>query len=347
MRTSFSISTFRLPAQRAGAGFFVATGALASLLIAITVGINWWIDPFDKLGRNWIGFYASKEREAKISWLGARSYEGVLLGSSKAAYIDPLDLDRPGLFNASFPLAVPEEMLELVRGYVAPGQVVLIGLDLYMFNEREFPWQPSGLIDTRSPLDLLRYLLSGRVLIYSLRDLGSHFAGGLPRLAAAGNVIATPRRQRHEAMAERDYQPVLDMLTNYHFADFQFSERRVAALSELRDLLASRSNPYVAFINPLNREVLRLLATLPAAQSAFERFRDEVRAVFPDVVDLADSRWSDPELYFRFDPYHYLPEVGAAFTNQEILPLLADRRAGESGRGIRPDRPEAVTGPSS
>ena len=64
--------------------------------------------------------------------------------------IPPAALDRPGFFNASFPGAAPEEMLDFVERHVGAGEAVLLGLDFFMFNEREVPLRPEGLPDTTS-----------------------------------------------------------------------------------------------------------------------------------------------------------------------------------------------------
>lgn len=295
------------------------------LPVALAIGLNWWIDPFNRLGRNWIGVYSASERDAKIAMIEARSPAGVILGSSKTTYIPPAALDRPGFFNASFPGAAPEEMLDFVERHVGAGEAVLLGLDFFMFNEREVPLRPEGLPDTTSLPALGRYLLSGRVLLDALRDYRSHLARAPPRLAPDGSRIAAGQLARHAAMAQRDDRRVLERLAAYHFNDVVYSERRLAVLRALRTLMERRGIRFVVFINPLCRSVLQLIERLPARQD-FLRFRRDVGEIFPEVVDLSDSIWSDPELFFRFDPYHYLPEVGAAFVNQEVLPRLADVR---------------------
>src|SRR5688572_18603577 len=96
MRTSSSTST-----SDPKAAYFGAAAVAMLLPVALAIGLNWWIDPFNRLGRNWIGVYSASERDAKIAMIEARSPAGVILGSSKTTYIPPAALDRPGFFNAS------------------------------------------------------------------------------------------------------------------------------------------------------------------------------------------------------------------------------------------------------
>lgn len=307
----------------------------AATLLGLTAAVNAWVDPFDQLGNNRIGFYADMEREAKSAWLPRGDYAGVILGSSKPTYIDPTALDRGGFFNAAFALAMPEELLAFAQTFVEPGQAVLLGLDLYMFNENAFPLQQPVFRAQPSLGDLAGYLFSGQVLIYSVRDYMAHLRGRPPRLEPAGNLAAVQRLARHEAMDGRIDAPVLGMLRSVHYRDFRYAEARLESLRRLKALFQARGNPFVVFINPLSRTVLDHLATLPAAPM-LDRLRQDLREIFPDLVDLSDSRWSDPDNFLRFDALHYLPEVGAAFVNQELLPRLPGP-ASESGR--EPPRP--------
>lgn len=319
------MSSSILTSERLSLGWF-ATYARALFLTAGAVlgtamAVNAWIDPFDQLGSNTIGVYADMEREAKSARLSRGHYQGLILGSSKPTYIDPLALDQPGFFNGAFALAMPEELLAFAETFVQPGQSVVLGLDLYMFNENAFPLQQPTFAAEPPTFELVKYLMSGSVLIYSLRDYLQHLRGAPPRLAPLGNLTAVRRLERHHAMTERVDGPVLGMLSTVHFRDFRYSEARLDMLRELKDLLEERGAPLVVFINPLSRSVLDHLAKLPAAPM-LDRLRHDLREIFPDLVDLSESRWSDPENFLRFDPLHYLPEVGAAFLNAEVLPRL-------------------------
>lgn len=319
MSSSISIS------ERATISWFAQYVRALALAVAgvlgLTMTVNAWVDPFDRLGNNTIGIYADAEREAKSAWLSRGHFQGVLLGSSKVTYIDPSSLASAGFFNAAFALAMPEEILAFARTFVRPGQKVVIGLDLYMFNENAFPLQEPEFAPEPSLLELAKYLISGNVLIYSIRDYLYHLRGKRPRLAPTGNVDATSRLARHAVMTEPVDGPVLGMLSSVHYRDFRYSEARLEKLRELKALLEERGNPYAVFINPLSRTVLGHLGTMPAA-AELDRLRRDLRSIFPDLIDLSDERWSDSENFFRFDTLHYLPGVGAAFLNEEVLPSL-------------------------
>ena len=55
--------------------------------------------------------------------------------------------------------------------------------------------------------------------------------------------------------------------------------------------------------------------------SDFQRFRTEMREIYPDVVDLTES-FPDRAAYFPGDPFHYLPETGV----QILRKVLVEKR---------------------
>jgi hypothetical protein len=301
--------------------FCLALLGLYALLLAGAAGLVYAVDPFNLLGRNWTGVHAATERQAKPMLLRRGGYGAVLIGSSKTAYIDPDRLCLPGVFNASFAAAVPEEMLEFLRLHLRPGQAALVGLDLFMFNEREAPLLPgeAGGLPEAGPRRLLGYLLGWTPLERAAQALVRHWRGREPFMRANGSRTAGEQLARHARMPEADHDAAVEHLMANHYRDFAFSEARLAVLREMRAVLEAKGGPYRVFVSPLAAPVVARLRADPAARAQQERFRRELRAVFPDLVDLSESRYSAPENFFRFDPLHYLPEAGARFMNEAVL----------------------------
>ena len=147
---SLSISNFSagVSGRPVGARFllFWVPCVLAMLLI---IGVfNAWVDPLGRLGRNTLGIYHSAEFEYKVTRLPNAVFDGILIGSSKIANIDPEWISRKKLFNASFSGALPEEMFLFLRANRKnlTNKFVVIGFDFFMFNERTKSQRGSELI---------------------------------------------------------------------------------------------------------------------------------------------------------------------------------------------------------
>lgn len=107
-----------------------------------------------------------------------------------------------------------------------------------------------------------------------------------------------------------------------YYADYTFSGSvSLNSLRRVRKILKARGIPCVVWIPPLHEAVVRRMKEGRGAEG-FRRWKAEVEAIFPVVFDFADSRWSAASNFFRLDPVHFKPAVGAALINEEILPRL-------------------------
>src|SRR5262245_20735908 len=90
------------------------TLASAALLVSICGLINWYVDPFDRLGRNWLGLYSSSERDTKPKMIRMYPHEGFIVGTSRVTFIEPTLIKSYRLFNAGFSQALPEEIFNFL-----------------------------------------------------------------------------------------------------------------------------------------------------------------------------------------------------------------------------------------
>ena len=302
--------------------YLLRLAALTAGVLTLVGAVNVSVDPYDALGRNRIGIFLSGERLAKPEMVQHYPHDALLLGSSKVDYVDPRALSGYHFFNAALSAALPEEMRSFLEHHLAGTRAVLLGLDLYMWNESAFPYQAGDPFAPEERLSFAGYVWSGDVLEASLRTVWRRLAGRPCHLRPSGQRCPEKDLRRHQALRQLQTRRVFRVLREENYRDFHFSTARIREMRRTKALLDAAGVRTVVFLNPLSRPVLGLIERLQL-RGQLERLRRELRRVFPDLVDLSDSRWSDPSGFFRHDPYHYLPSTGAAFLNQLLEQTLA------------------------
>lgn len=286
-------------------------------VLAFCLIFNAAIDPFGRLGFNRLGIFVSSEREAKAAMIHTVPHDTLLLGSSKVAYIDPNTISDHTVFNAAFPSALPEEIRDFLKFHAATEPTVIIGLDFYMFNERAHPMRPTIFKPSFPIMANAEYLLSLPVLKSSIKTVwDSAIRHEQPFISPAGNRNAAPMLARNDTMAKPDFAPVISTLLDTDYRDVAYSTARLEILRQIKALAEERGSRLIVFLNPQSTDLTRALA--PHTRAMVERYRADMRAVFPDVRDFTDSRFSEANAFFRFDPYHYLPTVGTEMINEAL-----------------------------
>ena len=294
---------------------YLAIAVLTCLaLLTSAVGVNWFVDPDNLFGNNWTGLYVDNDRSAKRRLVKAHSHDAILIGSSKVATIDPDDLRGHRFFNASMVGVVPEEFFFFLRDHTDGVRHVVLGLDFYMFNERESPFVESDTDVPRGAVDGLSYLFGINILKASVATLYKWLSGESPRMLGNGQRNPDFKIRADRIFDAPEYAKILKYLDESHYHDYRYSTRRLAVLQDIRKLMAERGIRLTVFINPLNEKVLQMLKGKPEWQ-LFIRFRRDVASIFPGVLDLSESQWSASENFYFSDPWHYRHNVGAAMVN--------------------------------
>lgn len=295
--------------QRASGRFLALWSTCVAACFLATAGLNAWVDPLGRLGRNTLGIYHSAEFEYKVARLPTADFDGILIGSSKIANIDPAWISQAKLFNAAFSGALPEEIVLFLRANAAHlrNKFVVIGLDFFMFNEETKSIRGDTLI-APSVTDVLTYLLSIRSTYFSLQTLLKHARGERARMRVNGSRYIDDLIEGDRALAAPDYADKIDGILRSLYARYDFSHRRVALLRDLRGDLDRYGIKYQVILNPQN---LVLLAAVERAglRDKFDIYRRELTAVFPDLIDLSRSEFSTPVHFFNQSPFYFRPDV--------------------------------------
>jgi hypothetical protein len=302
--------------------YLAAFGLLAGGLLALAATVNYFVDPFDYFGRNTLGVYISAEREAKLTGLRQHPRDAVLIGTSKAAMIDVSQVTGPAPFyNASLGGATPEEVIGLVQHVAPSAPLIVVALDFFQYSDRA-PLQ-SDPFPRETLSHTFGYLFNLQGLGYAFTTVSASLRGLPPTLRADGSFDSAEWREHND----RADPAALARIFADREADwraFNFSPARENDLELLRATLDHHGIPYVVFINPLNAEDLRRIRRA-GLMPALDQWLARVHHDFPAVVDLADSSYSDPANFFRLDPVHFYPEVGADMLNHAVLPHAPTR----------------------
>ncbi|MDP6390190.1 MAG: hypothetical protein QF654_09875 [Alphaproteobacteria bacterium] len=287
-------------------GCFVAA-VIAGASIAL---FNWVVDPAGVFGHSPDGIYVFSERPYKMVQVRTYPHRVLLVGSSKSAAFDPATLKQPRVYNASFAVAMPEETLAFIEQRGRDAEIVLIGLDFYMFRGDASTLKRNITLSVEGFPATAKYLFSLPMFLDAVQHLFLFAIGRPPLIAPNGHWNLWGREELERAPWEvlDRRRMVMNKLRSDHFADGEFATARLDVLHRMRELLEKRGQAYRVFINPLEACVLKMLAGLPS-HAQFERFRKEIRTVFPDVLDYSVSAYSAPRNFYRFDPYHYKTNV--------------------------------------
>jgi len=301
--------------------FLIITFSTA-VSIYILVGIfNYYIDPFSVFGNNKIGVHFSSEREYKMSGAIGYSHDSILLGSSKVANINPSQIKDVKVFNAAFSAATPEEMYFFINEFVKKNEIVFLGLDFYMFNEFSFPLknkEEMQFLNKSFYFLLYKYAFSLNLLKLSLRGLRRHLTNQPVSIFPNGQRNTSKDDTLDLESRDENYDRILDKLKEINFNKYKFSYSRLEYLKKIKMLSEERGFRLVVFLNPLHPEVLNLVKSEDLL-TFFELFLNESKKIFPNLADFTQGKYSKREYFYKHDPYHYKPEIGARMIQDLVL----------------------------
>lgn len=291
--------------------------ALGSLIVLAANGtLNWYVDAFGYFGRSPLGIYGDGyAREWVASTISKQPYDAAIMGTSKTIQIPAQKIQSCRTFNASFNGGRPEEFKHFIEHSLPREMFLLLGLDLFIFNEEPLRNPSFGLITFDN---LVSYVFSLGATQYTLNTI-DHWSDGKP----GGSLLVGGGRSTEQAVKDNarypayDYERVHKIVAISMFKNFRLSEARFEILREIRQMLERRGQRYAVFLNPVSPGGLAFFKSQGLLEASFE-FRKRVREIFPDTIDLTDGAYSRKEFFYKTDSLHYLPHIGAKFID-EIL----------------------------
>ena len=309
------------PARR----FTLVMLAMSLLLVGGAVLLNCLIDPYNRFGNNRLGVYISAEREAKSTEVRRYPHNALIVGNSRMAMISPGALKGFRFFNGAFAGGTAEEVHWFVHHHARTQELVVLGIDLGMKDPVPTKGDTFG---ARSWSSTVENLVSLQTLEFSFKTMTSHWRGE-PSHCLPDGLFGTDGwvkwANREDSASGRAQLEVMKR----QWAGFVPATReQLSFYRRIAETLRERGIPCVVVVPPLHGEVI--------AHVGEARFRtlcrpwiEEVKALFPHVLDLSASAYSSPSNFYQGDPFHFKPEVGGAFMNEVVLPYATKLLAGQ------------------
>ncbi|MSO75166.1 MAG: hypothetical protein EXQ99_08545 [Alphaproteobacteria bacterium] len=309
-------------------GFTLIVVLVALVAVSAVSLFNWRVDPYGLFGMNRNLFHFLNERLTKQGLINHAPPDafpdGVVLGSSMATQIDPDLVHTTRLLNLAWSAGLPEEFLYFLQSYNSELGFVVIGIDLFMFDEAQNTFQQDNHFRRFDPWRTVENLVSLDVLRHSLRHLIWKREALPPFLTPLGARNGRALESAHRKEPHDHTEKVA--LYAKGFADFHFSERRLPILQAPRSWAEGACKPLVIYTNPVSPAVLAEFES-PTLATALARFRAELRREFPDLIDLSNGPYSAARNFWAHDPVHVYPSVAARLFDEALWPALEARKA--------------------
>ncbi len=279
--------------------------------------IVWAVDPFNEFGRNKVGLFFSTDRQAHKD-IADLDHNAISIGSSKTEIPKKMvsQIDCYDFYSASIKAVMIEEMYQFLKRYTTDEEMILIGLDFYMFNERQWPlmqlndW-PDHQFGFLEYLTSFNALKSSFIALYKSQN-NINDQSLIDSIVDEGWVENSSNRT-----GTKRAENTLAMLSRHHYRRYQFSQERMEYIKEIALLLEERGHDYMFYTNPMSEPVCSMIMSSENRQ-VFMEWKDRLKALLGDkFVDFSCEKYTSVEYYDLNDDdlYHFSHAVGIEILN--------------------------------
>jgi hypothetical protein len=287
------------------------------------------VDPFGYFGTNTVGYYYSSERQFKQHLIRTANYNALVLGDSRIAFTNPSLIKMPayrflnaGIGGSSF----GEQMEMLVNSKLNDLDLVVFGLT---YKSLSVHGNCSEDLDAEASLwDPIRYSASWTQSWYAISALWARHTGERPYYHPDGTRDSTRQDATDATLTERqpNYWRVifhdaigLDRLYEERPFGIAWIDDCLRLLERAKAMSERHGFRIIIVFLPLNRDLLNQFdfkAWLSSEQS--KRAFAQLRGIIPHVFNFVDSPYSHSDNFWRADPAHFKPHVGARLMEEAI-----------------------------
>jgi len=173
-------------------------------------------------------------------------------------------------------------------------------------------------------------LVSLQTLEFSLKTIFSHWAGKPSHSGPDGAFEYEGWIKRANRDDSAFVQAQLEEMKRAYGSFVPPTPAQLSFYRKISETLRERGIACVVVVVPLHEAIARHVEAGPL-QAAYRAWLDELRAMFPYVVDLSASAYGSAENFYKADAGHFKPETGVRFINEAVVPV-AERALRESGK---------------
>lgn len=320
--------------------------SLALFGAGLVVGLNALIDPW------WFFTHENRlnrvqedidERAQKTNWLQARagSFDSVLIGSSRASYIDQNDFAPLKLFNYAVNAMMPREYQPYLDHFAAvngPPKVIVLGVDFFTSRVKPvFDLAPPEFYLARAgdPRYALSTLLSLETATYSLRSVQASLGlapARKPERYDRDNVRFFGRTITEEMRSRNLLRTLEQYRTRVYGDDFVYDTGLPEVWRRLRESYPDAR--ILVFTTPTSEPLFSLMVKM-GRFSDYERWLTDLTDVFGEVWDFMGLNSVTRVQANYLDAHHFEPRIGRLIVDRlQGRPLLAEHA--DFGRLVRP-----------
>jgi len=297
---------------------------IVAIAVTAAVGVfNAVIDPYGVTGLNRVGIYEVAEREYKSRAVKKSPHNGLIISHSRLSAQDPRLLEGYEFFNFAVGGARLEEIRDMLARNLNDQEVVILGLDFWMFNGKYWQFDPTGSKPITWTRKLKRYLLSFDYFLKSIEAMQAARAGEPKVLLDPGYLNESFWVKRGETDPALK-QTAIDTMS----VDYQYAPERMQILREIKQTLEAAGVRLQVFLHP-ESPVMRERLHSPELEEQYAAWKSEILELFPDTVDLSHSvEFAREENFYLYDPVHYKPGVSTRFLNELVIPSAQAKQDG-------------------
>jgi hypothetical protein len=312
---------------------------LAALGCGLVAGLNALVDPW------WFFTHANAlnrvqedidERAQKTNWLRARAgqFDAVLIGSSRASYVDQGAFAPLRLFNYSVNAMTPREYQPYLDHFAAVNgwpKVIFLGVDLFTSRVKPvFDLAPPAFYLARAGdrRYLLGSLLSLETAGYSLRSVQASLGlapARKPERYDRGNVRFFGRPITEEMRGRNLVRSLEQYRAMVYGPDFVYDRGLPEVWRRLR-----RAYPdarIVVFTTPESRPLFSLMVRMGRFPD-YERWLADLVGAFGEVWDFMGLNSVTDDQTNYLDAHHFTPEIGRLIVDRLVgRPLPVEHAA--------------------
>lgn len=300
----------------------LATWLAAALVpLALAAGFNVGVDAQGYFGLNRYGSYGGDELLIKSSMVHHVEHDALLLGDSRAAFIDVSAVKGYRFFNAGVGGAGPQEYRALLEASDREALRLVILLEspnLSVCDESDDEEEMEGRQGVEA---LVHHALSFDALRRSAEYLLLRWRGYQPDHRPDGTRFEDNRLHiPFDWNGERDDRYLAKIAEYAEDGAIEnsvgISESCKRLLNGMHDLVAEAGGEFLYVLSPVNHDIVARTGT--DVEALRERVREQILEPLPYARDYTISEYGRGYNYSPYDAIHFLPESGALLLESAI-----------------------------